>query len=211
MGDGGENHRCHKHCWHIESGEGVGIAFIDVGKAMEKYYRILNIKPGASDLQLKNAYRELARKYHPDVNPSPDAHERFIEIAEAYEALSKGSKSIRFQSDSENYDQNEIRQEEELRRERAREYARMSYENFKRANEAFQKSWYFQSVKTMVQMLIIFAYIISIVMILSPLIGYFLWGTNSFFVTIVMFLLSAHVYRAARDIQKESKPYFRNY
>jgi curved DNA-binding protein CbpA len=174
---------------------------------MDKYYQILNLKPGASQLQIKNAYRELARKYHPDVSPSPDAHDRFIEIAEAYEALKNGGKASykEFQQEWDDYDV------EAIRREKAREYARMSYENFKKANEAFQKSWYYRPVKILVQTTVLFAYVISALMFLSPLIGYMIWGTNSLFVSIVMFLLSAHVFRAARDLQKESKPYFRNY
>jgi curved DNA-binding protein len=51
------------------------------------YYRILGVAPEATADDIKAAYRKLARKYHPDVNKDKDAHARFVEIGEAYEAL----------------------------------------------------------------------------------------------------------------------------
>jgi curved DNA-binding protein len=51
------------------------------------YYKILGVERGASDEDLKKAYRRLARKYHPDVSKERDAKERFQEVAEAYETL----------------------------------------------------------------------------------------------------------------------------
>ena len=54
---------------------------------MKDYYKILGVHEDASEEEIKKAYRKLARQWHPDVNKSPDAHERFIEISEAYEIL----------------------------------------------------------------------------------------------------------------------------
>jgi curved DNA-binding protein len=51
------------------------------------YYKSLGLARGASDEDIKKAYRRLARKYHPDVSKEKDAEERFKEIAEAYETL----------------------------------------------------------------------------------------------------------------------------
>lgn len=51
------------------------------------YYQILGVQPDADDKAIKTAYRKLARKYHPDVNPEQGAEEKFKEVAEAYEAL----------------------------------------------------------------------------------------------------------------------------
>ena len=48
------------------------------------YYEILGISSTATKEEIKKAYRKLALQYHPDKNKSPDAHERFIEINEAY-------------------------------------------------------------------------------------------------------------------------------
>jgi molecular chaperone DnaJ len=53
------------------------------------YYEILGIPKTASESDVKKAFRRLARELHPDVSEAPDAEERFREVAEAYEVLSK--------------------------------------------------------------------------------------------------------------------------
>ena len=57
--------------------------------ASKNYYDLLGIKKNATEKEVKQAYRKLARKYHPDVNPGDKASEaKFKEINEAYEVLS---------------------------------------------------------------------------------------------------------------------------
>jgi molecular chaperone DnaJ len=60
-----------------------------VASARRDYYDILGVEPGASDKEIKSAFRGLARELHPDVSDHPEAQERFREAAEAYEVLSK--------------------------------------------------------------------------------------------------------------------------
>lgn len=110
------------------------------------YYEILGISPSATKEEIKKAYRKLALQYHPDKNKSPDAHDRFIEINEAYlliydeEARAKydkefianqkkepAAKSATKEEEFEDFDLNDWSKKA---KKQAEQYSQMSYESF---------------------------------------------------------------------------------
>nr|WP_288832630.1 J domain-containing protein [uncultured Flavobacterium sp.] len=73
------------------------MAFID-------YYKVLEIDKKATDAEIKKAYRKLARKYHPDINPNDkEAEKKFKEINEANEVLGNTEKRKKYDAYGENW------------------------------------------------------------------------------------------------------------
>ncbi len=72
--------------------------------AKRDYYEVLGVNKDASEEDIKKAYRKLARKYHPDLNPNnKEAHKRFQEINEANEVLSDPEKRKKYDQYGENW------------------------------------------------------------------------------------------------------------
>ncbi|KAI1290798.1 DnaJ -like protein subfamily B member 9 [Halotydeus destructor] len=67
-----------------------------VESAKKDYYDLLGLKRGASDREIKKAFRKLALKYHPDKNKEAGAEETFRQIAEAYDVLSDDDKKKKY-------------------------------------------------------------------------------------------------------------------
>ncbi len=65
---------------------------------LRKYFRALGIEPTDDPVAIKKAYRQMALKYHPDRNSRPEAHQRFVEVIEAYEVLTGQRKARIFTS-----------------------------------------------------------------------------------------------------------------
>ncbi|KAI1270156.1 DnaJ domain-containing protein [Xylariaceae sp. FL1019] len=64
------------------------LLFAHLAFCAEDYYKVLGIDRQANDKQIKSAYRQLSKKFHPDKNPGDDtAQAKFVEVSEAYEAL----------------------------------------------------------------------------------------------------------------------------
>jgi len=77
------------------------MAFID-------YYKILGVDKNATDKDIKNAYRKLARKYHPDLNPNDaESNKKFQQLNEANEVLSDADKRKKYDQYGENWQHGE--------------------------------------------------------------------------------------------------------
>ena len=63
---------------------------------MKNYYQILGVPQNTGNIALRKAYRKQSLKLHPDVNKSPDAHEKFLELSEAYQVLKDPTKRRRY-------------------------------------------------------------------------------------------------------------------
>ena len=59
---------------------------------MADYYGLLGLDRGASQDDIKKAYRKIARELHPDVNPDPEVQNKFKEVTAAYDTLSDPQK-----------------------------------------------------------------------------------------------------------------------
>lgn len=135
-------------------------------------YRILNLNYGASKDEVKNAYRQLAKKYHPDINPTNEARSKFIEINKAYEFLSNLPRDYFIQ-------EKERRREEYLRSKknyhdeefhrRARERARAKHEQMKQKQEDFKKSGVYDILLFLQYVLHYIVAIAAVLLIFFPL------------------------------------------
>ncbi|MQL99715.1 hypothetical protein Taro_032443 [Colocasia esculenta] len=80
-----------------------GVVEEAAGAGRKSFYDLLGIPQGGSSAEIKRAYKEMARRYHPDVCPSPDRTDeytrRFIEVQEAYETLSDPGRRARYDRD----------------------------------------------------------------------------------------------------------------
>ncbi len=117
------------------------------------YHKTLELERDAGPEEIKQAYRKMAKRYHPDINKSPDAHERFIEITEAYEILINRDLHEYYIHRAKSSDPEFMRaQYERARREAqesARRYARMKFEKFRQEQEAFKKSGWHDLILTL--------------------------------------------------------------
>ncbi len=183
---------------------------------MGQYFKILGLPENASKAQIKRAYRKLALQYHPDRNSSPEAHERFLQITEAYEMLTGAGQSnipfVRYYRKT--YQDENFRRQ--TARERAQRQARMQYEEFCKNNEVFRKAWYYRPTLWLVYVIYWLSWSFGIFLILSPATvsiyihvkgGY--WWQGLFCIPLI--LAGLLVIHQSIRLKKEASPYFQQH
>lgn len=172
---------------------------------MDHYYRLLELNPGAPDIEIKKAYRRLARKYHPDVSSEPNARERFIEITNAYEYLLER----RYETPVQAAYTAPTPDRETLRRERARQYARMRHEQRLNEMKAFRSAWYYKHLRLLRLAVVYGLYTIAAGILISPIVAWYRMSDSTSMVrSVFLFIISVQVYALARSIYKRTKGYF---
>ena len=154
------------------------------------YLKILDLHTDASIADIKRAYRIKARMYHPDLNHSPEARDKFIQVTEAYEFLLANFNSIRNDEEAFARAMEDWRKYRQYRsRRQANGYARASYVRFRNSN-LYKASRVFDLTR------IIFGLTISVLIIFYTILGFIAqikypeegYG-NPFIVLILMILL----------------------
>ena len=123
---------------------------------MDQYYRILGLKPGARKEEVKRAYRRLAKRYHPDVNPQGE--KQFLLIRQAYEYLLDVQTQNNFTSPNRSHEEMEafkerLRQEAERK---AREELHRRAQRFREKREEQQNKEYTRAIYTLIALVILF-------------------------------------------------------
>lgn len=139
-----------------------------------QYYDILGISSDSTLNEIKAAFREKAKKFHPDLNSSPDANDKFIAINEAYTFLLRLSTSF---ASSQTYNRpnpdefyNDWLKTERLKaRKRAAERAKMKFEEYK-------KSAIYKTTSTLNHILDIFGIFLGAFIIIASAFGLYTQG-----------------------------------
>lgn len=132
------------------------------------YYKILGLAPGASERQIKTAFRKLALKYHPDRNNSPGAREKFQQITAAYEYLHEHGQE-KMEADS-IYDDAMAREVYRRERERMQQHARVKREKKRREEEFFNRPEWHDPIIFLKYALHVFAILFAAAAIIIPII-----------------------------------------
>ncbi len=102
------------------------------------YYAILGVERTATEVEIKKAFRKLARKYHPDVSKEKNAEEHFKEVAEAYETLKDAEKRAAYDSLGKRRAGEEFEPSRDWEREFAREFGNFDVHDIGNLGDLFE-------------------------------------------------------------------------
>lgn len=130
-----------------------------------EYFKVLGLNTDASISEIKKAYRQKARMFHPDLNNSPDARDNFILITEAYEFLIGNFDRLRTDHAFSVALEEWKRSMQDLSRQRARAHAYESYRQF-RNSRLYRTTRIFDLTR------ILFGLILSVMIIVFTILGF---------------------------------------
>lgn len=172
-----------------------------------EYYRILELATNAGEDDLKKAFREKAKQFHPDLNHSTHAHENFILIHTAYEMILAHIQGKEKDIPVFNKEDERIRRQQQTAK-RAQHYAKMKYEEFVKECEAYKQSpykWIFQILYYGLFYLYMFC---ALLFIFVPLWAGWEGGIFYFLLCIPLFVLAYFTVIMAYNWKKEIDPLF---
>ncbi len=175
---------------------------------MREYYILLGLAFDADVADLKKAFREKAKLFHPDLNPSPLAQESFIRIHTAYEMILLHIEGKAKRASLNSDEEKEKRKQKAA--ERSERYARMKYEEFLKECEAYRQSpykWLFQVLYYGLYYLYMFC---AMIFIFVPVWAGWEGGIFYFFICLPLFVLAYFTVGMASDWKKEIDPLFSN-
>jgi hypothetical protein len=170
-------------------------------KTIVDYASILGVTTSASVEVIRKAYRKRAMELHPDRNKSPDAHDQFILLQEAYDYFLNLKSGKVNTATASTYHQDWYNQRREQARERARQYARMKYEEYLQSDD-------FKAVSALNNVFDLFGFLILLLLIISiPVLAFLRWQFVGLIVSIIFILagipfLFRFMRRAAPDFRQ---------
>jgi|GEM_PF-3505110 len=176
-----------------------------------EYYSLLGIHAGADADEIKRAFREKAKQFHPDLNPAPGAQEEFIRVHTAYEmamAHLLGKERKQPFNEPMSFAAAEVAMRRAAMKARAENYARMKYEEFMKECEAYRTSpysWVFRILYYGLFYLYIFC---ALLFIFVPIMAGYGGGIKFFFISSPLFVLSYFTVRMAMGWKREIDPLF---
>jgi hypothetical protein len=181
--------------------------FLSLMMLLADYYKLLGLSSTADLADLKKAFREKAKLFHPDLNSAPHAKESFIRIHTAYEIVLtylEGKKNPQQFYDA----AEELERKKRDAAERAQQYARMKYEKYVKECEAYKQYPYNWIFRILYYGLFYIYCFCAMLFIFVPIAAGWQGGIFYFLICTPLFVLAYFTILMAMGWKKEIDPLF---